>query len=794
MKIRVAIFALAMSALTMSRALAQPTDDGWVTYRGAAGRSGPVVLHFRRAFDLASVPGAMPVTVTADNRFILFVNGERVATGPSTGTLAHWRSENVDLAPHLQRGANVIAAVVWDFVRKAPDTAADGSLPAASALPPQVAPISQQSAGLGFRLTGAGVSTKEPGWRVKLDEGHTAVNGRAQVPRGRYYVASAPEVIDAAKADWDWTGAAETGGGWEDAVPASAGRHLVADPLPQQSFSPIAPGAVVRSDLAGAEAFPGQAVTVPANTHAHILLRQNAVISGYPELTVSGGARAAVKLTYAEALYGAQMKKADRDLVEDRQALGIFDTFLADGARRSFMPLWWRTWRYAELDIQTGAAPLTLESLHVYETGYPFRQVAHFNSSDPELNRIWDVGWRTAQVDAHETYMDSAYWEQLQYTGDTRLQMLISYAVTGDPRLAQQAIDAFAESQADGGLEQGAYPSRSDNVIATFSLLWVGMLSDWSMQQPDRSVIVRNLPRMRTILKWFEPWRTPSGLLGKNPQWNFVDWAGPPGNNREMFPAYGKDGGSCLMTVTWLGALRQGAALEAAYGDKAEAAADTATADKARDTIRARCWDKTRGLFADTSDLAPFSQHMNTLAVLYDVAMKEQAPAILSRITVAGHGIDAPSELYTSTYYFAWYLVRAFEHAGMADRYPALLQTWRDLLKLHYTTWPESRGETRSDTHAWSAHPTADLLGIVAGIQPAAPGYARVKVAPVLGDLTSLDAAAATPKGTVSVKYSVEGGKLTAEIDRPVDLPGIFGWKGKTYPLTKAHTRLVLPD
>ena len=54
--------------------------------------------------------------------------------------------------------------------------------------------------------------------------------------------------------------------------------------------------------------------------------------------------------------------------------------------------------------------------------------------------------------------------------------------------LAEQAIEAFAESQAEGGLEQGAYPSRSDNVIATFSLLWVGMLSDWSMvSKPSRS-------------------------------------------------------------------------------------------------------------------------------------------------------------------------------------------------------------------------------------------------------------------------------------------------------------------
>jgi len=106
------------------------------------------------------------------------------------------------------------------------------------------------------------------------------------------------------------------------------------------------------------------------------------------------------------------------------------------------------------------------------------------------------------------------------------------------------------------------------------------------MEQPGTALIVRHLPRMRSILKWFEPWLTPNGLLGKNPQWNFIDWAGPPGNNRETFPSYGKDGGSCLMTVTWLGTLRQGAVLEAAYGDKAEAAADTAKADAARDAIR----------------------------------------------------------------------------------------------------------------------------------------------------------------------------------------------------------------
>ena len=762
--------------------------DGWITHPEAASIKGPVVLHFRRMTEMRKVPKSLPVTVTADNRFILFVNGKRVATGPSTGTLAHWRDRSLDLAPYLKRGRNVVAAAVWDFVRMA----TNGPPPEAGALPPQIAPIAQQSLALSFRMTGGGVATDAPGWRVKIDMGHSAVNGRAQVPKGRYYVASAPEVIDAAKADWDWAGVKE-GAGWSDAVSASGdGRTLIADPLPQQSFAAVPPGVTVRSDIGGD--FPVHPLTVPANTHAKILLRREAMISGYPELTVSGGQGGTIKLTYAEALYDTDLKKIDRDVVENRQALGIFDTFLPDGPRRSFMPLWWRTWRYAELDVQTGASPLTLESFRVHETSYPFQQVAHFTSSDSQLNEIWQVGWRTALIDAHETYMDSAFWEQLQYTGDTRLQMLISYAVSGDARLAEQAIEAFAESDVEGGLEQGAYPSRSDNVIATFSLAWVGMLADWSMEQPDTALITRNLPRMRTILKWFEPWRGANGLLKKNPQWNFIDWAGPKGSNRDTFPAYGADGGSCLMTVSWLGALRQGAALEAAYGDKAQAAADTARADEARAAIRAHCWDAAHGLFADTSDLKPLSQHMNILAVLYDVATPAEGAAILDRITVPSHGIDAPEPLYTSTYYFAWYLVRAFEHAGLESRYPQLLQTWRDLLALHYTTWPESRGETRSDTHAWSAHPTADLLGLVAGIRPAAPGYAKLRITPNLGNLTSLDAAAATPKGKVSVRYAIKDGQLTAEIDRPALLPGEFLWKEKSYPLTDTHTRLVLPN
>ena len=60
------------------------------------------------------------VHVSADNRFILFVNGHRVGEGPARSDLHHWNYETFDLAPFLAAGQNVIAATVWEFGIYAP--------------------------------------------------------------------------------------------------------------------------------------------------------------------------------------------------------------------------------------------------------------------------------------------------------------------------------------------------------------------------------------------------------------------------------------------------------------------------------------------------------------------------------------------------------------------------------------------------------------------------------------------------------------------------------------------------
>ena len=94
---------LGLLVVAGSAAAAEPPADGWITHADAGTRT-PMVLQFRRELLAGSCACEVAGEVTADNRFVLYVNGTRVASGPSTGTIAAWRYSTIDLAPHLRAG------------------------------------------------------------------------------------------------------------------------------------------------------------------------------------------------------------------------------------------------------------------------------------------------------------------------------------------------------------------------------------------------------------------------------------------------------------------------------------------------------------------------------------------------------------------------------------------------------------------------------------------------------------------------------------------------------------------
>jgi hypothetical protein len=767
----------------------------WVTHPTAPLRE-PLVLHFRRTLALATVPENYIVRVSADNRFILYVNGQRVGDGPARGDLTHWRYERFDLAPLLKPGENLITATVWNWG--------------------VYAPIAQMTDRTAFLLeseaTGdASISTGvkgSGGWMVEVEPGHRAV---PRVANGFFeYMASGPgEELDAARYDWNWNSASASGPAW---VPASSAIResiypdvnrahsadttgdnpwgLIPDELPHMEFTQTDVGRTVRTSSGGLQQFPGASVIVPAGSQVHLLLDRKALTTAYPQLTVSGGEGSHIVLTYAEALYDKDQHKGDRDEVADRKALGMTDSFLPDGGQhRTFEPLWWRTWRYLDLDITTGDEPLTLESLTAQFTAYPFQERASLTTPDPDLAKIWEISWRTARLDAHETYMDTPYYEQLQYVGDTRIQALISYAVGGDDRLGRQALQAFDWSRIPEGITRSRYPSSLPQTIPTFSLLYVGMLHDYWMYRRDADGFARSLvPGTRAVLNWFAGYEQPDGLLKQLPWWSFIDWV----SGKQEIPTYDSNGESCVTTLEYLGALNDAADLENALGDSVLATRYQSRAVHVRTGIHDKCWSATRGLIADTPEQKGFSQQANILGVLYDVIPKDGQQQILRRMLSIDPG-TTPDGVLSASYYFRFYLARALDHAGLADDYLGSISPWRKLLPLHFSTWPEIPGNTRSDSHAWSAHPIYDLLTLVAGIEPASPGFATVHIAPHLGSLPSLTASYPHPQGLIKVEYTRQGSGLSAIVTLPGSLTGSFAFGGKTWNLHAGVNQIAVP-
>jgi hypothetical protein len=249
--------------------------------------------------------------------------------------------------------------------------------------------------------------------------------------------------------------------------------------------------------------FPGQALTIPAHKTVRLLLDQGYLTNAYPSIVFNGGRHARISLGYAESLYIPDtarnldttkntyarfriVGKGNRNEVEGKKFIGTKDSLISDGSRgQQFTPLWWRTYRYVLLTVQTEEEALVVDEISGLFTGYPFQQRADFESSDTTWKQILDIGWRTARLCAFETYMDCPFYEQLQYIGDTRIQALVSLYESGDDRLMRQALEQLDHSRISEGITLSRWPSFTQQQIPPFSLWYIGMLHDYFMYRDD---------------------------------------------------------------------------------------------------------------------------------------------------------------------------------------------------------------------------------------------------------------------------------------------------------------------
>ena len=244
------------------------------------------------------------------------------------------------------------------------------------------------------------MANTDASWKAFKDEGVQAIDpGKTDV--GGYFVVGPGERVDASLYPWGWEKPDFDDSAWVPAqvITPAAPRgaldspsrwYLVQPTLPPMEETPERLARLVRSEgVDAASDFPaGHApMTIPANSHATVLFDQAHLTTAYPELLVSGGRGSEVTLTYAEALFKGR-EKGNRNETEGRKILGYYDEFLPDGgAHRLFRSLWWRTYRYLQLEVSTQSEPLVIEDLHGVFTAYPFKGAPGLKATTPNLRK-----------------------------------------------------------------------------------------------------------------------------------------------------------------------------------------------------------------------------------------------------------------------------------------------------------------------------------------------------------------------------------------------------------------------
>jgi len=783
--------------LLLSVAVAQPAfapagflSANWIVPPDVPGHAYGV-FHFRKTLMLTEVPSQFTVHVTADNRYRLFVNGREVGLGPARGDTQHWYYDTYDLAPFLNAGKNTVAVQVWNMGEHAP--------------------LAQFSYRTAFLMQGDGpaeqVLNTDKTWKVIQNPAYQPLpNDNAKL--WTYIVVGSGDRVDGATYPWGWEQPKFDDTAWPQATqfgfPAKLRSYgsdgnwgLMPRPIPmlESRVQHLARVRVAKSVERGGKPkeilidtafFSGhKPFWIDPNCKATILFDQNYLTNGYPELRLSGGKRAHVRLTYVEGLMDDRRQKHHRDSIEGLKMIGFEDEFTSDGSfDRVFRPLWFRTWRYIQLEVETKDEPLKINSLNSVFTGYPFVERASFRSNDPSLARIWETGWRTARLCAGETYFDCPYYEQLQYTGDTRIQSLLSLYVAGDDRLMRRAIQDFADSRLPEGLTQSRYPCNDPQVIPPFSLFWVSMVRDFWWHRRDDNFVKRQLPTIEGVLAWHEARLAPNNLNGRLEWWNFVDWCWP-WNEAERIGGVpdGAKTGSSILSLQFAATLQQAADLMQHYGFAEKALHYRQLSTKICTAVRQLCWDSQRGLLADTPAKKSFSQHANIWGVLTDAIPVVGQRAVLQKIMTE-------KDLTAATFYFRFYLFEALQKAGMGDQFLPQLDPWRGMLDIGLTTFAEQPEPTRSDCHAWSASPNYELLSLVCGIRPASPGFATVRIVPSLGDLEQVEGKMPHPAGEISVSFQRKKEQVTGFVALPTGVSGVFVWQGKERALRSGRNVL----
>jgi len=414
--------------------------------------------------------------------------------------------------------------------------------------------------------------------------------------------------------------------------------------------------------------------------------------------------------------------------------------------------------RFARIDLLDTNTFVALKSVRAVFIYRDLPYLGSFRCSDERLNKIWNTGAYTVQLNMQDYVWDGIKRDRLVWIGDMHPETMTISSVFGDVPVVRASLDLIRE--------ETPLP-RWMNGISSYSMWWVLIHRDWYRFNGDLEYLRAQKPYLAGLLAELTK-KIGADNSEKLPEMRFMDW--PSSENKKAIHA----GLQSMMILTF----NAGAELADALHDSA---------------LKQQCQDNVARLKQHVPDHGKSKQGaaLMALAGLGDAAQ-------LNREVMAVDGAQRMSTFYG--YYVLQARAKAGDYQGCLD---AIRSYWGAMLDYGATTFWEDfdlnwtnnaaridelvpagkkdihggygnycyKGFRHSLSHGWASGPTPWLSEHVLGITILEPGCRRVSITPHLGDLQWAEGTFPTPHGVIKVRHEKQpDGSIKSTVQVP---PGV---------------------
>ena len=258
-----------------------------------------------------------------------------------------------------------------------------------------------------------------------------------------------------------------------------------------------------------------------------------------------------------------------------------------------------KAFRYVYVAPEAGVNVGDVAMLYEYA---PVEYRGKFKCSDPELNKIWDVGAYTMHLTTREFFIDGINRDRWVWSGDAVQSYLMNYYLFFDSPTVKRTTR----------LLRGKDPVTAHiNTIMDYTLYWFNGIYDYYLYTGDEAFVKEIYPKMQSLMDYVLGRTNKDGMLeGMTGDWVFVDWADFP---------MSKQGALSFEQVLFCKSLETMKMCADIVGDKADAAKYGRLAKELRDKLISTFWDEKRQALVHNVENGKKSEQVNKFANMFAI-------------------------------------------------------------------------------------------------------------------------------------------------------------------------------